>query len=319
MKKTLALVLILTLITLFSVSCAPAPDETVINIGYMSGPTGMGMAKLIADNGGVEGNEDYTFTSFDNTTLAVQKLMNKDVDIICIPTNEAANLYKDNKDLSVLAINTLGTLFLVTNENHTITSLEDLNGKTIYTCKNGTPRVILENLIEAYGIDATVSYTIGETEMAAPKDLAAQVMAGKIDIAVAPEPIVTNIISKNANFSVDLDLADYWMNKYDSPLTMGCIVTRKDFIAEHKTILDEFLNEYEASIAYISNSNNVSTSAQYVTDAGILDDANKASLSLQNLGDAISYIDGSEMKSALASFYSVIGIALPDDAFYYVG
>ena len=36
-------------------------DDTVIKIGYMQGPTGMGMAKLIHDNGGIQGNEKYQF------------------------------------------------------------------------------------------------------------------------------------------------------------------------------------------------------------------------------------------------------------------
>ena len=47
-----------------------------------------------------------------------------------------------------------------------------------------------------------------------------------------------------------------------------------------------------------------------------------AKKSLTNLGSAISYIDGEEMKTILTDFYNAIGAKLiggklPDDEFYY--
>ena len=319
MKKTISLILSLLLVFTLLAGCAPI-DDTRLNIGYMTGPTGIGMAKLIDDNGGLEGNDKYSFTSFDNTNLAMTKLINGEVDVICYPTNDAANfINKNDADISVLAINTLGTLFLITDENNSISSFDELNGKTIYTCKNGTPRVILENLIKAYDIDATVSYTIGDTEIATPKDLAAQVIAGKIDIAVAPEPIVSNILTKKANFSLDLDLATVWENKYNSKLAMGCIIARNDFINEHKTVIDRFLNEYDASISFIASKDNRDTSAELVASTGIQAPAANAKVALGNLENSIKYIDGTEMKQILVEFYKALGITLPKDEFYYAG
>ena len=42
-----------------------------------------------------------------------------------------------------------------------------------------------------------------------------------------------------------------------------------------------------------------------------------AKMALKNLGGAISYIDGADMKNALGAFYNAIGVKLPDDDFYY--
>ena len=44
---------------------------------------------------------------------------------------------------------------------------------------------------------------------------------------------------------------------------------------------------------------------------------------LANLGDAICYIDGEDMKEALIAFYEVLGVdlvggLLPDENFYYI-
>ena len=54
MKKIVTLFLALVLVfSLFSCnfqSDPPVGDNTPVNIGVMSGPTGMGMAKLMADN-----------------------------------------------------------------------------------------------------------------------------------------------------------------------------------------------------------------------------------------------------------------------------
>ena len=42
-----------------------------------------------------------------------------------------------------------------------------------------------------------------------------------------------------------------------------------------------------------------------------------AKKALANLGNSICYIDGGDMKETLTAFYTALGIALPDDSFYY--
>ena len=319
MKKAISILLIAVLTLFCLVACAPA-ETTTLNVGYMTGPTGMGMAKLISDNGGLEGNEKYTFTSFDDTKMAMTKLINGEVDVICYPTNDAANFVNTNEtDITVLAINTLGTLFLVNNSNHTINSIDDLNGKTIYTCKNGTPRLILEKIISEYGVDATVSYTVNETEMATPKDLAGQIIKGNVDIAVAPEPIVSNVLTKKADFHISLNMAELWENKFGSKLPMGCILAKKDFVKNNASTIKAFLNEYKESIDYISDPVNLASASQMITDAKIVSPIEVSSSALGNLRSSITFISGSEMKTVLQAFYNIIGIASPDNEFYYAG
>ena len=41
--------------------------------------------------GGTEGNEKYKFTKYENTKLATADLLAGNIDVICLPTNEAAN------------------------------------------------------------------------------------------------------------------------------------------------------------------------------------------------------------------------------------
>ncbi len=324
MKKIISLLLILTISVITFVSCSQK-DETQLKVGYMSGPTGMGMAKLVHDNGGLEtGNEKYSFTKYTDTKLATADLTAGKIDVICLPTNEAASYYAKDSDITVLAINTLGSLYLVTDKNTSITSFDELEGKTIYTCKNGTPKIILDYLLEIAGVNATVSYTVDNKEILTPNQLGEMMIAGKLDIAVVPEPIVTSSILKiksngddNISYSVDLNLNDVWNENCVSVLPMGCIVAKTSFVKKHKSVFKDFLAEYKESVNYIGNSQNIETAANYVVETGVMQAAPAAKSALTNLKGSIVYIDGKDMKTALVDFYNAIKIALPEDEFYY--
>jgi NitT/TauT family transport system substrate-binding protein len=298
----------------------------------MNGPTGMGMAKLIHDNGGVEGNEKYQFVKYSDAALATADLKDGKVDMACIPTNTAATIYNKLGNINVLALNCLNSLFVMTKTGVEINSISDLEGKTIYTIQNGTPAVILRYLLAESNVNATVKTTIGEGEnekvIAAPTDLAPLLIAGKVDIALVPEPVATaaplKIASQNKNYTytVAINLTDAWGEISSSPVAMGCIVGNKNFVTNNKSAVDSFLAEYKQSIEYISTPENLETAAQFIVDAGVLDAAPAAKKSLINLGSAIAYSDGENMKKILVDFYNAIGInliggKLPDDEFYY--
>lgn len=322
MKKIIAtisaLILLVTCMTAL-VSCGSGKNEK-IRIGYMAGPTGMGMAKLINDNSGVEGNEKYAFTQYVDTATAKADLTAGNVDVICLPTNEAAAYYNSVDDgIVVLAVNCLNSLYLVSDDNSKVTSLSDLSGKTVYTCKNGTPRLVLEYIIDKLGVDVTVSYTVGDKEMVTPADVQAQVIAGNLPYAVIPEPIVTAALAKSTKtYSVDIDLGEEWDKISDTPVTMGCIVSTSEFVKNNKRAIENFLEEYEASVEFVGDAENVETSAKYVAESGIMGAVPLAKKAILNLGDAIDYVDGDDMKEALVEFYRAIGITkLPADNFYY--
>lgn len=334
MKKTISLLLVLVmsaLLTFSITSCAPA-DDYQLKIGYLNGPTGMGMAKLIADNGGKDGNEKYTFSA--TTAELVGAAVSSGIfDIACMPTNAAATIYNKNSNIEILAINCLNSIYVITDKNTTVNSFADLEGKTIYTCKGGTPAPILKTLLNAYNINATVSNEFFDHIIAKPEDIPAVLTSkdGAPAIVVAPEPIITSanlaLKSDNTNdneYSIDIDLGAVWKEKFNTDITMGCIVANKKVIEEHKGLVDAFLAEYKASIEYIGKSENIEASAKLIEDAGIMPKAAAAKIALSNLnrGGYISYLDGESMKAALEKVYEAFGMQLiggklPDDDFYY--
>ena len=329
MKKILTLLLIATMLLSLGTLTSCGKDDTKLNVGFMTGPTGLGMAELIANNGGLEGNEKYAFTKFDDTNAAAAALQTGKLDVVCLPTNEAAKIYNQDTsdvDVQVLAINCLNSLYVVAKSDIQISSFSDLEGKTVYTCKNGTPKIILDKLISEYGLNVTVKTELGEgagaTQIAKPQDLPGVIVAGKADIVIAPEPIVTNALMKASTYSVKLDLGDAWDAKFETPIAMGCIVARQDFVEDHKSLINKFLKEYKASISFMSDTKNIDSAAQYAVDTEIMGAVPAAKKAISNLGDSISYIDGKEMKATLKNVYTAFGInviggKMPEDDFYY--
>ena len=302
------------------VACTPTNNDVQIKVGYLAGPTGMGMAKLIHDNGGIDGNEKYQFykSSGDASVQdALAKLLNGTADIVCLPTDNAAKFYAQNDSLTVLSINTLGSVYLIGKTG--VSSISELEGATVHTCVNGTPKKIIEYLLRAAGVNATVSTEYKGADIPSPDSLKTLLADPEceIEFAVAPEPIVSQIIGANSSYGVKLNLNSVWGELSDTALTMGCIVSTKEFVKNNKSAVEAFLNEYKASIEYINEEENAATAAEYIVEAGVIGALPLANRALANLRGSIAYIDGAEMKTALIGFYEAIGVAKPNDDFYY--
>lgn len=323
MKKIISL-LLFVVIAMSCISCTfptatPEDDGAKMNIGVMSGPTGMGMAKLMKDN--IDSTEKYAFELYSSPQDAMADLLSRELDLLCLPTNTAATLYNKNENLiSVLAINTLGSLYLLSDGNTEIKSVSELNGKTIYTSVASSTTVpILNAILEKNGVDATI-------EVEADHDtLVSRIVKGEVSLAVLPEPKVTAALVQNPTYSVDLNLSTEWDKVFENSLTMGCIVVRNEFLKAHEGAVQRFLREYKESVNYIANPENLESAAQMIFEVGVIPKLPIAKKSLANLKGSIAYLDGNEMKTSLTEFYDVllesmpqsIGGKLPTDAFYY--
>ena len=106
----------------------------------------------------------------------------------------------------------------------------------------------------------------------------------------------------------------------DSQAITGVLIGNKDFIAENKEAVDEFLVNYEESIAYTET--NLEDSAKLIGGFDIVPEpVAKSALPKCN----ITYIDGEEMKTALEGYLEVlfnanpksVGATMPAEDFYY--
>ena len=293
---------------------------TEANVYVLSGPTGIGAANLRdkADKGQTEG--EYNITVVAQPDEVVAKISNKEADIAAIATNLAAKLYnKTEGNITVLAVNTLGVLNVVTPAGVEIKSLKDLKGKKVYTTGQGSnPEYIINYLLEKNEIknDVTLEFKAEGTELLS-------VWATDPNaIIIAPQPVATTLTVQNAGSKIALDLTKEW-EKVDnkSALMMGCVVVRNEFLKDNKATVDKFLEEYKASIETANK--DIDTTATLCETYGIIPKAAIAKKAIPNCN--LTFVSGSEMKTKLSGYLTVlynadktsVGGKLPADGFYY--
>ena len=324
MKKILALVLALCMIFAL-VSCNDTPEnpDVTVRATVMKGPTGMGMSKLMKDDANSASQNDYEFTVAASPDEARNALISGTTDIAALPVNLAAVLYNKGVDISFVGINTLGVLYILENGN-TITSVEDLRGKTIYATGQGsTPQYILEYLLTKNGIDLENDITI--EYIAEHAELATKLATGDAAIGILPEPNVTSALSAasqngNTALRIALDVTEEWEKFGEGELCQGCIVVTNQFKNEHPEQYAKFLKEYAASAEYVVTE--VDEASKIIEEFGIIPKAPLAKKAIPNAN--ICFIDGDDgiayMQSVLNVLYtanpSSVGGKLPDDAFY---
>ena len=342
MKKNLKylLALCLTLALVFSLAaCGQKAEETPdgtqddqqteqeeftpasYSIAALKGPTAMGLVKLMKDseNGETSGN-DYTFTLAGSADEVTPALIKGELDMACVPANLAAVLYnKTEGAVQVLAVNTLGVLYIVEN-GESVQSLADLKGKTVVAAgKGSTPEYALRYLLSENGIDPDADVTLDwKSEHS---ECVAALASGQASIALLPQPFVTVAQSKIDGLRMALDLTEEW-DKLDngSALITGVIVARSDFIEAHPAAVGSFLTAYAASVDWVNA--NTADAAALIGEYGIVDAA-VAEKALPYCN--IVCITGAELLEKLPGYLSVlynadpaaVGGAMPDNSFYF--
>ena len=300
-----------------------AGSGTVIRVGSLKGPTSMGLAELMdrAEKGETE--NDYTFTMAGKADELVGSIASGDLDIVLVPANVASILYtKTQGNVNVIDINTLGVLYVVASDD-SISSMEDLKGKTVYmTGKGTTPEYVMNYLLSENGLtdgDVTLEFKSEATEVASvlKEDSSA--------VGVLPQPFATAACIQNEALKPVLDLTEQWnlLNKENgSQLVTGVTIVRSDFLKENEEAVKLFIEDHKASAAYTSE--HLDEAAEMVAALGIVEKAPIAKKAMPACN--IVCITGEEMKSALSGYLSVleaadaksVGGQLPADDFYYL-
>ena len=321
MKKLLAfLVLVAMTIALFACADTEAEKET-IRIAGLKGPTSIGLVKVMKDNADGNAANKYEFTIAGSADEITPKLNKGELDMAAIPANLASVLYNNtNGAIKVLAINTLGVLYIV-EKGDTVKSVADLKGKTIYaTGKGSTPEYTLRYILSKNGVDPDNDVTI--EWQSEPTAVVPLLKANDNEIAMLPQPYVTVAQSNVEGLNIALNLTDEWGKIEGSgALVTGVLVARTEFVEKHPDAVKKMLNEYAASSEYVNA--NIDDAAALVEEFDIF----KAAIAKKAIPYCnIKVITGDEMRTSLSSYLAVlfeqnakaVGGKLPDDAFYYV-
>lgn len=322
-KKLVAAGLSLVLAAAMLTGCGQTKAEKVtVRVGALKGPTSMGLLFLQEETENGEADELYEFSMMTAADELLPLMVKGELDIALVPANVASVLYqKTNGGVSVIDINTLGVLYMVSGDT-SIDSVDDLQDKTIYlTGKGTTPDYVLQYILQANGLtdsDYSLEYKSEATEVAA---LLAESPEA---IGLLPQPFVTAACAQNEALAVVMDMNEQWeavQGEGGSRLVTGVTVVRNEFLQENEEAVKTFLAEHKESTQSINE--DAEKGAQLAVEAGIVAKEAIAQKAIPNCN--ITYIDGAEMKQALSGYLQVlydqdpesVGGALPGDDFYY--
>ncbi len=290
-----------------------------MTVACMTGPTGVGMAKLMADSAAKLTANNYTFTVASAATEINAKFLNGEIKIASVPTNVAATLYnKTQGKVRMLAVNTYGVLSILEKGN-TIKSIADLKGKTIYsTGKGQNPEFILKYILNKNNIDPEKDVTIN---FVSSEDLVQKLISGEAEVALAPEPAATTVLVKNADLRRALSINDEWSEVSDTKLMMGCVIALDSYVTANPEAVEKFLEEYEKSIQFAKTY--VDEAAKHCATYKITASEAIAKKAIPTCN--LCYVTGEDMKTNVNGYLNVlftanaesIGGAMPQDDFYY--
>ena len=203
MKKTFLFVsLIFVCFNLFA-------QSEKLRVGILNGPTCVPAAYLI------DKNTDYTFEQFADPQALLPKMIKKEIDIGFMPVNVAAKVYNTgNKALICCAVTGLGNIKLITTDSD-IKRFTDLKDKTVYVAGQGaTPEYMFRFLLDENKLDLSEDGDVVLDFSIPTAQLAAQMISGKIQYAVVPEPFATIAQMKSEKITAALDFQkEYILNQ----------------------------------------------------------------------------------------------------------
>ena len=285
-----------------------------VKVGMLKGPTGMGAAWLMEqDELGLTLN-NYEFIVAGAADELTGQLVQGGLDIAALPTNAISALYnKTEGKIVCLGVNTMGVLYILENGEN-ISSISDLEGKTILASgKGSTAESVLSHLLAENNVNAEIYWASEHTEAAT------LAITGEYDVVMLPEPFVTNVMSKNADLRVALNLSEEWKMLTGGVMTMGGIAVRKEFLEQNPEAVAEFVKDYGMSIDF-TNEN--------PAEAGVL--IEKFGIAAAAVAENaiprcnIVWLAGEEYHTVLKNFLSVlfeanpasIGGNMPGEDFY---
>ena len=297
---------------------------SVVRLGSLKGPTTIGLVKLLDDTKQDKTINSYEFTMGTMPDEIAPKLLSGELDIIAAPVNMGSVLYnKSNGKIRMLAINTLGVLYVGAKGTEDIKSIADLKGKTIFaTGKGATPEYVISKLLSANGIDVSNDVTI--EWMSEPTEVLAAVKNNENAVAVLPQPFMTAAETQVEGFKSVLDLTAEWDKLGDAGrLVTAGFFTTEEYLENNQKAVDEFLEDYQVSSAWVTDTENAEEAGKLVEEHDIV----KAPIAQKAIPFCnIVNITGADMKSATEGYLSVlnefdpasIGGKLPEENFYYV-
>lgn len=332
MKKTVTLLLVSVMTWLLAMcsGCStqtkekpktPPPQKITVNVAALRGPTALSMVRMMEEKPLLGEGVTVEYRIVESPDILTSKLVSQEIDIAALPTNLAASLYNKGVPYKLAAMSSWGVLYIVTN-GETVKGWEDLKGKTVYVVGKGTtPDIVFRYLLAKNGLnpdtDVQLDYTLDQVQAAQ------SLIAGRITLAVLPEPWVTQALKGSNTCEVVFDLQKEWKKVVGNGVALAqtCLVVKKDLVEKRPDVVTAFLSAYKDSIDWANQ--NPAQAGQLAEKLGVGMKAPVAEAAIPRCN--LRYEDAKTSKPSVDAFLKVlydfspqsIGGKLPDNDFYY--
>lgn len=127
---------------------ATGEDKGNLNIAVPDGAPALAVLSL---DGKKIGGYTVSVSILSNAQMVMGNLTNGTSSVVVLPSNVCAKMYNKGMSVKLASINVFGVLYMVGSEQ--ITTIADLNGKTVYNIGvGGTPDLTLKYLLKENGI-----------------------------------------------------------------------------------------------------------------------------------------------------------------------
>ena len=289
-----------------------------LTIYGIKGSSGVGIISLFEQPPQIPGF-DVKVEALAQADLMAARFISGEAKVGILPPNMAAKIASSGKDLRAAAVIGSGMLSLLSSDA-SVRSIADLRGKTIEVAVQGaTPDFVFRKLLEFSGLmperDVILGYSM------APPEIAQSLIAGKVSVALLPEPFATMALAGKPDLVSVTDIQREWSRaggRENFPMTL--LVVDGAFADENPEAVKEILNAVKVSIEWVT---------AHPAEAGSLVEKHELGIRAPVVAAAVPksnyvFIPAAEGRASIEALLSLflsyapasIGGLLPGDGFY---
>jgi NitT/TauT family transport system substrate-binding protein len=223
---------------------------TPVTIYGIQGPSGVGMILLFNNPPSLSGYE-VSVQALGDASLVSAKMITGEAKIGVLPPNVAAKIASTGKDVEIAAVIGNGMLSLLSRDA-SIKSIADLKGKTVAVAGQGaTPDYVFRTILKANGIDPDKDLRLDYS--LAPPEIARSLIAGRVSVALLPEPFATQALSGSSNITQVGDIQQEWVaSGGQSNYPMTVLVVDGAFARANRLLINVIREALQASIQWVN-------------------------------------------------------------------
>ena len=220
----------------------------VIRLGAIKGPSGIGMVHLLEKPPVLSGGDSVAIELVGSADAIASKILSGELDAAVLPVNLAAKLYNSGIDYRLTAIVGNGMVKVITTDP-SVVDIAGLSHRPVHVAgQASTPEFVLRTILGYRDLTGDTAPTL-VFNLPIP-EIAASLIAGRIDLAVVPEPFATMMLAGNPNAREAFSLGKLWKEATglaDYPMT--AFVVKASTIEERPATVQALMAAYRDSIA----------------------------------------------------------------------